>query len=350
MARRAAGDDGGNRRRDGHQPRQSLLPLPEQGGDRRASSASAFEARMTPLFADPARASLSTSRISGSGCTCMFERMGEYRFILRDVDVLAARDRDARREARPPVAAGHRDHGRVVPRHDRRRYDDGVRARDRRAGATTCSWSPPTGNRSTGSGARRRAERRRRGSGSRRVAGALADRALSRPVTRARWSTGSVATTSEGDRPVAKKWVEVSARRQGVCLRCGGIEEALGASAQGRLRAVPQGRRGAGRVAPLSRRRFRAGGRCGQRGGRRRRERGDQGAGRLRDLSREERQGEARAARGGDGLGRGAGARRRRRTRMRTTSSRSRRAAMARASRSRRRSRRGWAARSRTRS
>ncbi len=80
------------------------------------------------------------------------------------------------------------------------------------------------------------------------------------------------------------------------------------------------------------------------------RERRDQGAGRLRDLPREERQGEARAARGGDGLGRGAPREGAEGSRTRTTSSRSPRAATARASRSRRRSRRAWAARSATRS
>src|SRR4030095_271429 len=138
------------------------------------------------------------------------------------------------------------------------------------------------------------------GSGTCRGAGAVADRAVSRPRrARAARSVESRLPLKETVR--GEEMGQVSARREGVSLRRGRLEKALAAAPQGRLRAGPERGRGAGRVAALSRRRGRGGGRWRRRGGGRGRQRRDQGAGRLRDLSRKEREGEARAARGSDG-------------------------------------------------
>jgi AcrR family transcriptional regulator len=51
----------------------------------------AFEARMTPLLADPRGRAVHAEDL-WLWLHLLFERMGEYRFILRDVDLLAARD------------------------------------------------------------------------------------------------------------------------------------------------------------------------------------------------------------------------------------------------------------------
>jgi AcrR family transcriptional regulator len=56
-----------------------------------AELCSAFEARMAPLFADPAGRRVAVLDL-WLWLHLMLERMGEYRFILRDVDLLAARD------------------------------------------------------------------------------------------------------------------------------------------------------------------------------------------------------------------------------------------------------------------
>jgi AcrR family transcriptional regulator len=56
-----------------------------------AELCSAFEARMAPLFADPAGRHVAVLDL-WLWLHLMLERMGEYRFILRDVDLLAARD------------------------------------------------------------------------------------------------------------------------------------------------------------------------------------------------------------------------------------------------------------------
>ena len=52
----------------------------------------AFEARMTPLFADPRGRAVDVEDL-WLWLHLFFERMGEYRFIFRDVDELAAGDR-----------------------------------------------------------------------------------------------------------------------------------------------------------------------------------------------------------------------------------------------------------------
>jgi AcrR family transcriptional regulator len=50
-----------------------------------------FEARLAPLFADPAGRRVDVEDL-WLWLHLLLERMGEFRFILRDVDVLAARD------------------------------------------------------------------------------------------------------------------------------------------------------------------------------------------------------------------------------------------------------------------
>lgn len=56
-----------------------------------AELCSDFEARMAPLFADPAGRRVAVLDL-WLWLHLMLERTGEYRFILREVDVLAARD------------------------------------------------------------------------------------------------------------------------------------------------------------------------------------------------------------------------------------------------------------------
>jgi AcrR family transcriptional regulator len=56
-----------------------------------AELCSGFEARMAPLFADPAGRRVAVLDL-WLWLHLMLERMGEYRFILREVDLLAARD------------------------------------------------------------------------------------------------------------------------------------------------------------------------------------------------------------------------------------------------------------------
>jgi AcrR family transcriptional regulator len=51
----------------------------------------AFEARMAPLFADPGGRKVDVEDL-WLWLHLLLERMGEFRFILRDVDLLAARD------------------------------------------------------------------------------------------------------------------------------------------------------------------------------------------------------------------------------------------------------------------
>ena len=51
----------------------------------------AFEARVKPLFADPRGRAIDVEDL-WLWLHLLFERMGEYRFIFRDVDALAARD------------------------------------------------------------------------------------------------------------------------------------------------------------------------------------------------------------------------------------------------------------------
>ena len=54
----------------------------------------AFEARLNPLFADPRGRAIDVEDL-WLWLHLLFERMGEYRFIFRDVDLFASRDRAA---------------------------------------------------------------------------------------------------------------------------------------------------------------------------------------------------------------------------------------------------------------
>ena len=54
----------------------------------------AFEARLNPLFADPRGRAIDVEDL-WLWLHLLFERMGEYRFIFRDVDLIASRDRAA---------------------------------------------------------------------------------------------------------------------------------------------------------------------------------------------------------------------------------------------------------------
>ena len=58
-----------------------------------AELCAAFEARMRPLFANPRGRAIDVDDL-WLWLHVLFERMGEYRFILHDIDVLAAADRD----------------------------------------------------------------------------------------------------------------------------------------------------------------------------------------------------------------------------------------------------------------
>ena len=150
---------------------------------------------------------------------------------------------------------------------------------------------------------------------------------------------------------MAKKWAKFPHADKAYALRRRGAQEALGAAAQGRLRAVAEGRRrrstrGGTSTRATSPQAVEAGTAAGGAGVNAAVKAQIVYANYLEKIG----QGEARAARGGRGLGRRAPRAKRRRTPTRTTSTRSRSAATARASRSRRRWRRASAARSRTRS
>jgi AcrR family transcriptional regulator len=75
---------------DEHQPRQFHYHFRNKGPDLRELCA-AFEARIGPLFADPRGRAIDVEDL-WLWLHLLFERMGEFRFIFRDVDELAAGD------------------------------------------------------------------------------------------------------------------------------------------------------------------------------------------------------------------------------------------------------------------
>jgi AcrR family transcriptional regulator len=147
-----------------------------------AELCSAFEARMAPLFADPGGRRVAVLDL-WLWLHLMLERMGEYRFILREVDV----------RSRRAMALGTRL-GRLLQRGIatmvelcRGMVDAGTMTASESEIAALAHNVPGRHLLAVVRSDRPRAgcSGRRRGSRSRRVAGVFADRALSRPEARA---------------------------------------------------------------------------------------------------------------------------------------------------------------------
>ena len=132
--RRAARHDGGHRRRDGHQPGQSLLPLRQQGRDRlRAVRAASRPAccRSSPTAA----AGTSTSTTSGCGCTCCSNGCGDTGSSIATSIELTSRDDKLGARFGALFRKGAATVIELCRRHGRRRRDARVGPRDRGAGA-----------------------------------------------------------------------------------------------------------------------------------------------------------------------------------------------------------------------
>ena len=132
--RRAARHDGGHRRRDEHQPGQSLLPLRQQGRDRLRAVRGATRRGVLPL-SPTRRPPRSTSTTSGSGCTCCSSGCGN----TGSSTATSTSSRRATRKLGTRFGALLRKGAATViqlcRRHGRTRRDARVGARDRGARA-----------------------------------------------------------------------------------------------------------------------------------------------------------------------------------------------------------------------
>ena len=152
--RRAARHDGRHRRRDEHQPGQSLLSLPQQGRDHRRAVRRATRRRRAALRRPAGRARRRRGPVVVAAPAVRAD-------VANTASSIATSTRSRRatassRCASPRCAARRSHRDRVVPRTGRRGNDARVAsARSRRSRATSC-WSRPTGCRSSGI-ARRRA-------------------------------------------------------------------------------------------------------------------------------------------------------------------------------------------------
>ena len=297
--RRAERHHHGDRRRDGHQPGQPLLPLPQQGRDRQHAVRARSSARSRASSAAPsARGAERRGRVAVPAPAVRVdlavplpvsrpERPAVAQPPARDALQAAARaqgrgrDRAVRRPDRR-AARCRRQHG----RHPRARDQHG-RGRDLLAVVRVRPQPAP----SAGGRDARAAGRTRWSSLVAPFLAAARARAVRPAGSRPTWHPDPAIQRKE--RAMAKGELdEVSPFRQGVRLRRPGPEEALGPPAPRRLRAVPEERSAAGGVAALPRGRVRAGGRGRARRRRRGLQRRQQGGRRsTRPTSRSRRRG-----------------------------------------------------------
>ena len=128
---RAARHDRGHRRRDEHQPGQSLLPLPQQGRDHRRALRRVRSGRR----AAAGRAGDRAPHVEDLWFLLhlLFERMWEYRFLYRDLDEITSRNRKLALRLADLLRRGAGHRARVVPRSRARR--ETMRATEREIAA-----------------------------------------------------------------------------------------------------------------------------------------------------------------------------------------------------------------------